>query len=260
VSPGVLGCGGSKVAEPFEPFSEKGGTQLIGKLVGKLVETEMVQPTPQLEMEAPRHLRLCESPAVAELEAGREPGPVPEPSVALHVAPPPLTFEALFSQHARFVAQVALRVIGRDDEVDDVVQEVFLCALRDLGKLQNPAAVRGWLKTITVRKAYRLLRRRRLRAWFGLDDRATVGALACRGPSLEELPAPGCSPEERALLLRVYRLLDQLPAAERLAWTLRYLDGEQVESVATLCGCSLATAKRRISAAHSFVERMLKDA
>lgn len=220
----------------------------------------MAQPTPQLDVEGRRHLRLCESPAVADDEAAVhvEPPTVPRPPLA--AVAPPLTFDALFSQHAQFVAQVALRVIGRDDEVDDVVQEVFLCALRDLGKLQNPAAVRGWLKTITVRKAYRLLRRRRLRAWFGLDDRAASGSAGCRGPTLEELPAPGCSPEERATLLRVYRLLDQLPAAERLAWTLRYLDGEQVESVAALCGCSMATAKRRISAAHSFVERMLKDA
>jgi RNA polymerase sigma-70 factor (ECF subfamily) len=229
----------------------------------------MGKPTPQLEVEARRHLRLCEEPPVAESGAAvhLEP-PIPLPtqlptSLGLAVAEPPLTFEALFSQHAQFVAQVALRVLGRDDEVDDVVQEVFLCALRDLGKLQKPAAVRGWLKTITVRKAYRLLRRRRLRAWFGLDDRQAMSALhsgSSRCASLDELPAPGCSPEERATLLRLYRLLDELPAAERLAWTLRYLDGEQVESVATMCGCSLATAKRRISAAHSFVERMLKDA
>jgi RNA polymerase sigma-70 factor (ECF subfamily) len=209
----------------------------------------MVQPTLELEADNRRHLRLCEAPVEES-----------SPDVAVHLQPAaaPLTFESLFSQHAQFVAQVALRVIGRDDEVDDVVQEVFLCALRDLGKLQNPAAVRGWLKTITVRKSYKLLRRRRLRAWLGLDDRR-AGA-ACRGVSVEEIPAPGCTLEERAMLQRVYGLLDQLPTGERLAWTLRYLDGEQVESVAALCGCSLATAKRRISAAHSFVERMMKDA
>jgi RNA polymerase sigma-70 factor (ECF subfamily) len=60
--------------------------------------------------------------------------------------------------------------------------------------------------------------------------------------------------------MRIYRLLDELPANERLAWTLRHIEGEQVEAVASLCGCSLATAKRRIAAAQTFLARTLDDA
>lgn len=204
------------------------------------------------------HLRLCRGDAAPDAT---------RPDVAEHALPPqlppaqdsasadePLTFDRLFSEHARFVAGVAMRVLGRDDEVDDIVQDVFMCALKELSRLRQPQAVRGWLKTITVRKAYRLLRRRRLRAWLGLDDPAW------RQASALEVPAPSCSPEERSLLRRVYQLLDQLPAAERLAWTLRYLDGERLEAVAALCDCSLATAKRRVTAAHSFIERTLIDA
>jgi RNA polymerase sigma-70 factor (ECF subfamily) len=52
-------------------------------------------------------------------------------------------------------------------------------------------------------------------------------------------------------------VLDRLPVNERLAWSLRHIEGEQLESVAVLCGCSLATAKRRIAAAQQAVERSL---
>lgn len=160
-----------------------------------------------------------------------------------------MDLEGLFRTYARYVASVALRVLGRDDEVDDVVQEVFLSAMRGLPGLRNADAVRGWLATIAVRHASRRLRRRRLRAFFGLDRDARY-----------ESVAPGASPEERALLSRIYAILDELPVAERVAWTLRHVEGEPLDVVARLCSCSLATAKRRIGAAHQAIERVLADA
>lgn len=202
---------------------------------------------------AARHLRLIpplgpsdpppESPAWSE--------PLGERGVADHQRPclrGPLTLEELFQQHAPYVATVVLRVLGRDHEVDDVVQEVFLTAMTGLAAVRSPEAVRGWLKTIAVRKACRHLRRRRLRGLLGFERES---------PCYEHLAAPGCSPEESALLARVYKELDRLPVAERVAWTLRYVEGEQVEALAGLCGCSLATAKRRIAAAQAKLGRTL---
>jgi RNA polymerase sigma-70 factor (ECF subfamily) len=72
------------------------------------------------------------------------------------------------------------------------------------------------------------------------------------------LADPGAGPEERQLVIEVYRALDCLPARERVAWTLRNVEGETLERVAVLCGCSLATAKRRIASAHHKLRRDLK--
>ena len=63
------------------------------------------------------------------------------------------------------------------------------------------------------------------------------------------------SAETRAELAAVGRTLAQVPTNERLAWMLRHVDGEPVAEVARLCGCSLATAKRRIAAAAQHLER-----
>ena len=54
-------------------------------------------------------------------------------------------------------------------------------------------------------------------------------------------------------------MLDKMPTDLRLAWSLRYMHEETVESVAELCGCSLATAKRRISAAQGRINEELSD-
>jgi RNA polymerase sigma-70 factor (ECF subfamily) len=161
----------------------------------------------------------------------------------------PLSLETIFRRYSRYVAAVALRLIGRDDEIDDVVQEVFLVAVRGMGQLRAPEAVKGWLATVTVRVAGRRLRRRKLRGFFGLD----------RSPGYDQIAASDAPPDQRALLARVYKLLDELTVSERLAWTLRHVEGEQLDAVARICGCSLATAKRRIASAQAKLDEALAD-
>ena len=155
------------------------------------------------------------------------------------------SLEALFRQHSGYVAAVALRLLGRDGDVDDVVQDVFLSAWKGAGNLRDPGAIKGWLATVTVRIAQRKLRMRKVKTFFRLDG----------DPEYENIPAPGASPEERALLSRIYEILDGIPVDHRLAWTLRYVEREQLDDVARLCGCSLATAKRRIAAAQDVIAR-----
>jgi RNA polymerase sigma-70 factor (ECF subfamily) len=163
------------------------------------------------------------------------------------VAPVPL--QQIFRQHAPFVASLAYRLTGRNDEVDDIVQDVFMVAIRGMSALRDPSAVRQWLATGTVRLARKRLRTLRLRRWVGLDD----------APEYETLAAPGATPEDRALLARIYEVLERLPADHRVSWSLRHVEGYDLDSVAGMCGCSLATAKRWIAAAHAELERAVSD-
>ncbi|TMQ09106.1 MAG: sigma-70 family RNA polymerase sigma factor [Deltaproteobacteria bacterium] len=154
-------------------------------------------------------------------------------------APVALTPDAAFRAHAGFVASVALRVLGRPSEVDDLVQDVFLRVLARLGDLREPAALRGWLAVITARLARRRLRTRSWRMWLGVDREYDYAQLADRG----------ASPDDRALVGELYRALDRLPVRHRLAWTLRHVEGLELAQVARACDCSLATVKRWIAAA-----------
>jgi RNA polymerase sigma-70 factor (ECF subfamily) len=179
--------------------------------------------------------------------------PLPKPLLRLvQEASPdmgPPTLEQAFRLHSSYVAAVATRLLGRDGEVADLVQDVFLTALRDLPRLRDPASLRSWLASMTAHKAQGRFRRRRLRAFLGLDEVYHY----------EELVDDGASPEQRALLARVYQVLDSVPAADRIAWTLRHVEGQKLEEVALTCGCSLATAKRRIDRAQKRIERAFSD-
>jgi RNA polymerase sigma-70 factor, ECF subfamily len=179
----------------------------------------------------------------------------PKPHLRLAGPPPelvaggPVEFNELFSRYARYVARLASRLLGSGDtDVDDVVQDVFLLASRRLPTIVDMIQARGWLATVTTRLVARRLRRRRFRALFLASPRG------------QEAPAPGATAEERALLGRLYEVLENLPTQERLAWSLRYLESEPLDMVAAACGCSLATAKRRVSAAKKVIDEVFGDA
>jgi RNA polymerase sigma-70 factor (ECF subfamily) len=159
------------------------------------------------------------------------------------------TLDGIYREYARYVAAVGVRLLGRDAEIDDLVQEVFTHAVCGLDTGRRPDEIRAWLATVTVRTARRRLRARRVRDFFGLAPPEDYTRLA----------ACTADPEQRALIARVYALLDRMPVEQRLAWSLRHLEGEALDDVARACDCSLATAKRRISAAEAAIAEALSD-
>jgi RNA polymerase sigma-70 factor (ECF subfamily) len=151
----------------------------------------------------------------------------------------PLRFDQVFRRYAPYVGVLVLKLIGRPGDVDDVVQDVFLQAHRGLSKLRDPAAVRPWLRRITVRRAQRYLRKRWVLRFFAESDVDVA----------TDLVDPAASPEERAQIAHIYRTLERMPRDERLAWVLRFVEGETLESVAELLGSSVSTVQRRLRAA-----------
>jgi RNA polymerase sigma-70 factor (ECF subfamily) len=151
--------------------------------------------------------------------------------------------DELFRKYATDIASLGLAMLGKKDEADDLVQEVFLRAFRGIKNLRDPERIKPWLITIAVREGRTRLRRRKLsRLWLGADDF-----------DFEQIAAPGSSAEDKIQIARLFRVLEGLGVDLRLAWILRYLQSETAEGVAEQCGWSLSTTKRRIRAAHDKV-------
>lgn len=158
-------------------------------------------------------------------------------------------FEHVFRRYSPYVASIVLRLLGRRHEVEDLVQDVFLEAHRGLSNLRDSKAIKGWLATITVRVVRKKLRAQRFKSLIGFDE----------AYDYSELVDDGSGPEQRALINSVYRRLDRLPANQRLAWMLKKIQGEDLKSIADLCGCSLATVKRHIARADHELREVLDD-
>lgn len=148
------------------------------------------------------------------------------------------SLEEVYRRHSRLVATIALRLLGKPDEVDDIVHDTFLQVRRALPGLRDSRALEGWLSTITVRVTRRALHRARFRRMVGL------GAI-----DADEVSRSPLSADDYDYVHGAYARLATLRTEERIAWVLRRVHGAQLDAVAEMCGCSLATAKRRIAAA-----------
>lgn len=156
--------------------------------------------------------------------------------------------DELVRLHSPYVAGLAYRLLGRDADVDDVVQEVFVALLRFHGSVRDPGALRGWLATTTARLCQRRMRSLsfRFRRWYGAED-----------DEVGDMRAPGASAEDHVALTRVHRALAGVSPSARVAWILRYVEQERMEDVARIIGCSLTTAKRRVETAQVAAKRAL---
>jgi RNA polymerase sigma-70 factor (ECF subfamily) len=158
--------------------------------------------------------------------------------------------ETLYRRFVQNVWCTALRLVGNRPDADDIVQDTFVEALRDVDKLRDPARMRAWLLRIAVHQAHRRFRKRKLRRRLGMDR-------SIEETTLEELAQPGTSAEARAELACIDRVLERVNVNYRFAWMLRHVEGMSLEEVAHACDCSLATAKRRISHTAQHLDKVL---
>lgn len=165
--------------------------------------------------------------------------------LALARAGDPRTGAALFDLVGAQVNRLVWRVLGADEDHDDLVHQVFVALLAGLSRVREPAALRGWVAAVTINTVRSEIRRRRVRRLFG----GQVEASEC-------LHAPAAPHEARELLARTYAVLARLPPDERIAFALRFVDEQPLSDVAAACGCSLATIKRRLSAAQARFRRL----
>jgi RNA polymerase sigma-70 factor (ECF subfamily) len=149
------------------------------------------------------------------------------------------------------VERLVVRAMGLDPEVPDLINEVFARALEGVRGLRQSSALKGWIGSVALFTARRFLRSRRTR-------RRWVSAF-----SLDEVPetaATVASPEVSQTLVRTYAVLDALPADERIAFALRFVDGMELHEVAQVTRVSLATVKRRLVRAQQiFWDRARQD-
>lgn len=136
------------------------------------------------------------------------------------------------------ISRIVRRVLGAGRDVDDVVQDVFLCLFRRAPALRDAEAVRPFIIGITrhtlQRERRRRFRRRQLAQEYGpLADDPSVGGGAAASYAI----------------IKLNHLLQRLSEQERASYVLRFGHGMTVTEVAQALRVSEPTAKRRLSRA-----------
>jgi RNA polymerase sigma-70 factor (ECF subfamily) len=156
---------------------------------------------------------------------------------------------AVWNTYASRVFRIAARVLGSDNDAEDITQDVFARAFSGIGTLRDPSALGDFILSVALRMVKRELRRRRVRRILHLSDPG----------HLPEYPVDAPDTEGRDAVARLYAILDQLSAEERTAFVLRYVETMGLAEIAEAMGLSLATVKRRLNRATEYVARADKD-
>lgn len=151
-------------------------------------------------------------------------------------------FRLLVERHSRIIFRVAYRMTANQHDADDVVQETFLRAYRQLGRFEERANFGTWLHRIAVNCSLDLLRAR------GRADRQYGGDLE----AAELSGAASSEAQQDRLLLsselqqHVAAAMERLSGNERTAFILRHFEGMPVEEIGKTLGIQVNAAKHTI--------------
>jgi RNA polymerase sigma-70 factor (ECF subfamily) len=159
----------------------------------------------------------------------------------------------VYERLAGKVRAIALRVLGRPAEADDVLQDTFLEVWR-LAGVFDPArgSLSTWVATLAHRRSVDRLRRRGTRPL----GEAAAGLPAATGDSPADPREDAAAREDR---LRIQRALAALPPEQREAIELMYYGGLSQSEAATRLGLALGTLKSRVRAAMGRLGQVLGE-
>jgi len=155
-------------------------------------------------------------------------------------------FADLVRHHAPRVRALCAATLRSDAEADDAAQEVFLKAYRGLGKFSGESDFGTWVHRIAVNHCLDLLRAAARRRSDSLDAMLEADSKALGRVLSEEGPAKALEDKDT-----IERLLDRLIPEQRLALTLRELDGLSYDEIAAAMSCSLDSVKARLKRARA---------
>jgi len=162
-------------------------------------------------------------------------------------------FRLLVERHSRKVFHVAFRITGSEADAEDVVQETFLRAFRNLGAFEERAHFATWIHRIAVNCSLDWLRKQR--AFEELDDNVEVDAMAPIHSQSQASPDRLVFGTE--VRQRVQSGIEALSPLERSAFVLRHFEGMSIEEISSALGVRSSAAKHCIFRAVRKMRRAL---
>ena len=165
-------------------------------------------------------------------------------------------YRVLVERHSRALFRLAFRMTGNESDAEDVVQESFLRAYRQLGKFDERASFGTWLYRIATNCSLDLVRSRKRRS-----EQMAPADEEMENPILN-LPAHDPTPERSMLSTevreRVAEAMNDLSATERTAFVLRHFEGMCIEDVSRVLECQPGAAKHSVFRAVQKLRRALE--
>jgi len=185
---------------------------------------------------------LDESDLLARLRAGDE-----------------VAFESLVRDYGGRMLAAARRILAREEDAQEAVQEAFLSAFRALDSFEGQSRIGTWLHRIAINAALMKLRRIERRPERPVEDLLPAwgddgGFARLPEPWEDSADSPVLQDEAREV---VRAKIAELPDPYRIALTLRDIEGLSNEELAGTLGVSVNAAKIRVHRARQALRTLL---
>ncbi len=158
-------------------------------------------------------------------------------------------FEELVRQYDQAVLRLALNLMRSEQDAQDIYQEAFLKAYRNVGNFRFECSFYTWIYRIVVNLCLDQLRKRQVRkedAPVAVDRDGTEYSL------LDAVPdeRAGANPERdlmrRELGAKIARALDRLTPRERMVFELKHYHGLKLRTIGEMLETTEDTAKNTL--------------
>ena len=153
-------------------------------------------------------------------------------------------FRLLVEQHSRAIFRLAFRMTGNEEDAEDVVQETFLRAYRQLDKYEARCSFSTWLYRIASNYSLDLIRMRKRH-----EEKRERGSVEDRD-ILQSIPVDSPGPDRLLYGIqitdRVNAALNELSAQERTAFVLRHFEGHSIQEIGDALGTGTNATKHSI--------------
>ncbi|MFC4655964.1 MULTISPECIES: RNA polymerase sigma factor [Rheinheimera] len=149
-------------------------------------------------------------------------------------------FSRLMQQSQRTVSSIALAIVKDLDASEDITQQVFIYAWKQLHSLNNPASFLPWLRQITRYRAFHYLRDNRVQSTERGEEAEALLESFCSGIE----PEQDLAREQQNQLIG--SLIEQLPDESREIVLLFYREEQNSQQVAQLLGLTEANVRKKL--------------
>lgn len=156
-------------------------------------------------------------------------------------------YQQLYKLYSRSMFNVGYRIVNNHDEAEDVLQESFISAFRNLKDYRGDASFGSWLKRIVVNKAINHVKRRKFER-IPEDDRWDVEEEQPKDP-FESFPFT---------VDRVKKAIASLPDGYRAVLSLYLMEGYDHQEIAEILGISESTSKSQFNRSKKKLKEILE--
>lgn len=167
-------------------------------------------------------------------------------------------FRLLVERHSRKIFRLGVRLTGNETDAEDIVQETFLRAYRNLSQFDDKAVFTSWLYRIASNYGLDVLRMRQSRPAMSLTATTHSDQDSVSDWVASESPGPDRIVFSSQIQEKIARAMEQLTPHERTAFTLRHFEGHTIEEIGAALKIGSNATKQAIFRAVQKMRRALQ--